>query len=77
MYVNHFDRFVKQDDEAPTVGIILCKMKSDALVEITLPKHSNFTAARYQLYLPDKEALKRELLRWAAEQGDRSDGEER
>lgn len=63
MYVNHFDRFIKEADEAQTVGIVLCKMKSDALVEITLPKASNITAARYQLYLPDKETLKRELMR--------------
>lgn len=69
MYVNYFDRYVKQDDEAPTVGILLCKMKSDALVEITLPAHSNITAARYQTYLPDKETLKQELLHWAEAQG--------
>lgn len=70
MYVNYFDRYVKQDDEAPTVGILLCKMKSDALVEITLPKDSNITAARYQTCLPDKEMLKQELLHWAGEQND-------
>lgn len=70
MYVNYFDRYVKQDDEAPTVGILLCKMKSDALVEITLPKDSNITAARYQTCLPDKEILKQELLHWAGEQND-------
>ncbi len=69
MYVNHFDRFVKLPDEAPTVGIVLCKMKSDALVKITLPKHSNITAARYQTHLPDKAALKRQLLGWADELG--------
>ena len=34
MYVNYFDRFEKQDDESPTVGIILCKDKSKALVEM-------------------------------------------
>lgn len=64
MYVNHFDRHVKLPDEAPTVGIVLCKMKSDAMVRITLPKHSNITAARYQTHLPDKDALKRQLLGW-------------
>ncbi len=73
MYVNYFDRYVKQDDEAPTVGILLCKMKSDALVEITLPRDSNITAARYQTYLPDKETLKQELLHWAEEQGEQND----
>lgn len=27
MYVNYFDRFVKQDFEKPTIGILLCKEK--------------------------------------------------
>jgi predicted nuclease of restriction endonuclease-like (RecB) superfamily len=61
MYVNYFDRFVKLADEKPTVGIILCKKKKDSLVEITLPKDSNIHASQYQLYLPDKEALKQQL----------------
>lgn len=75
MYVNYFDRYEKQDDEAPTVGILLCKMKSDALVEITLPKDSNITAARYQTCLPDKETLKQELLQWTEEQAEAGDME--
>ena len=37
MYVNYFDRYVKQDFEKPTIGILLCKEKNDALVELTLP----------------------------------------
>jgi YhcG PDDEXK nuclease domain len=37
MYVNYFDRFVKNDQENSTVGIVLCKKKNTALVEITLP----------------------------------------
>jgi predicted nuclease of restriction endonuclease-like (RecB) superfamily len=61
MYVNYFDRFVKLDDEQPTVGIILCKKKKDSLVKITLPEGANIHATKYQLYLPDKEALKRQL----------------
>ncbi len=64
MYVNYFDRFVKLDDESPTVGIVLCKKKHDALVEITLPKDSNIHAKEYQLYLPDKELLRRKLEEW-------------
>lgn len=35
MYVNYFDRYVKQDFEKPTIGILLCKEKNDALVELT------------------------------------------
>ncbi len=61
MYVNYFDRYVKTEDELPTIGILLCHRKSDALVELTLPKGSNIFASKYQLYLPSKEELKREL----------------
>ena len=64
MYVNYYDRHVKTGDEKPTVGIILCKKKHDALVEITLPKAVNIFAKRYQLYLPTKEELRQKLLDW-------------
>jgi hypothetical protein len=37
---------------------LLCKDKSDTLVEITLPEEANIYASKYQLYLPDKEELK-------------------
>jgi predicted nuclease of restriction endonuclease-like (RecB) superfamily len=67
MYVNYFDRYVKKEDEHPTVGIILCKRKSDILVEITLPKNANIYASEYKLYLPSKQELKRKLLEWASE----------
>ena len=67
MYVNYFDRFVKLADEHPTIGIVLCKKKHDALVEITLPEGANIHAREYQLYLPDKELLRRMLEKWSAE----------
>ena len=57
MYVNYFDRRVKADDELPTIGILLCDDKSDAVVELTLPEDSNIYASRYQLYLPSKQEL--------------------
>lgn len=61
MYVNYFDRYVKTEDELPTIGIVLCHRKNDALVELTLPENSNIFASKYQLYLPSKEELKKEL----------------
>jgi predicted nuclease of restriction endonuclease-like (RecB) superfamily len=67
MYVNYFDRYVKLEDENPTVGILLCKQKSDALVELTLPKESNVYASQYQLYLPSKEVLRQKLIEWTTE----------
>ena len=68
MYVNYFDRHVKLDHENPTVGIILCRKKHDALVEITLPEDANIHASKYQLYLPSKEELRQKLIAWTEEQ---------
>ena len=60
MYVNYYDRFVKLEDESPTIGILLCADKSDAMVEITLPKENNqIFASKYQTILPSKETLKK------------------
>jgi predicted nuclease of restriction endonuclease-like (RecB) superfamily len=67
MYVNYFDRYIKTPDENPTIGIVLCKRKKDALVELTLPKDANIFAAQYQLYLPSKEELQRQLEEAARE----------
>ena len=67
MYVNYFDRYVKLEDENATIGIILCKKKNDALVEITLPKDANIHASEYQLYLPSKEELQQRLSEWIKE----------
>ena len=59
MYVHYYDRFVKLPDENKTVGIILCRDKKDALVEITLPDETNpIFASKYQTVLPNKEELK-------------------
>jgi len=68
MYVNYFDRYVKTDGENATIGIILCKKKNEALVEITLPKDANIHAREYQLYLPSKEELRQKLQEWAGEE---------
>jgi hypothetical protein len=63
MYVNYYDRFVKTPEENKTVGIIICKNKKDAIVELTLPENNEqIFASRYQLYLPSKEELQ-QLIR--------------
>ena len=67
MYVNYFDRYVKTDFEKPTIGILLCETKNDALVELTLPKDANIYAQQYALCLPDKALLQRKLAEWIAE----------
>ncbi len=70
MYVNYFDRYIKQDFEKPTIGILLCKEKNDALVELTLPREANIYATEYALYLPDKKELQNKLNEWTAEYED-------
>ena len=65
MYVNYYNREVKLKDENPTIGMILCKTKNDALVKLTLPEDVNIYAPRYQLYLPSKEELKKKLIEWS------------
>ena len=73
MYVNYFDRFVKTGKENPTIGILLCKQRNKALVEITLPKNANIHAREYQLYLPSKGELQQKLLGWIEEKGAAND----
>ena len=68
MYVNYYDRYEKQEDENPTIGVLLCQDKEDSLVELTLPKDSNIYASKYQLYLPDKRMLQRKLQEWIDEE---------
>ena len=70
MYVNYYNRHVKQEFENPTIGILLCGEKSDALVELTLPENSNVYASQYSLYLPDKILLQRKLKEWIEEFND-------
>lgn len=62
MYVNYYDRLMKSPDENSTIGIILCKEAKKAVVEFTLPKdNEQIFARKYQLYLPSKEELKKQL----------------
>jgi len=60
MYVNYYDRFVKMEHENKTIGIVLCRKKNDAIVEITLPENNEqIFASKYLTTLPSKEELKK------------------
>jgi predicted nuclease of restriction endonuclease-like (RecB) superfamily len=60
MYVNYYDRKVKLENEDSTIGIILCRTKDDALVEMTLPENNEqIFASKYLTVLPSKEELKK------------------
>ncbi len=65
MYVNYFDREIKLEDENPSIGIILCKEKNDFVIEYSLPENNQqIFSKEYQLYLPNKEKLKRMLSQY-------------
>lgn len=58
MYVNFYDRYEKQSFESPTIGVLLCADKNDAMVKITLPENNKtIVASKYQLYLPTEQQL--------------------
>ncbi|PHQ55652.1 MAG: hypothetical protein COC16_04830 [Lutibacter sp.] len=59
MYVNYYDREIKLKDENKTIGLILCKNKSEAVVEYTLPENNEqIFASKYKTILPSKDELK-------------------
>lgn len=65
MYVNYYDREVRLKDENKTIGIVLCKDKSDSVVEYTLPENNEQVfASKYQTVLPSKEELKLLINEW-------------
>ena len=56
MYVNFYDREIKQPDDNPTVGLVLCEDKKDAVVRYALSKDNRqIFASRYKLYLPTED----------------------
>lgn len=62
MYVHYYDRKVKLPDENPTIGIVLCRDKNNAVVEMTLPEdNKQIFASKYETVLPSKEALQKLL----------------
>lgn len=59
MYVNYYDREIRLDDENKTIGIVLCRDKSESVVEYTLPENNEqIFASKYKTVLPSKEELK-------------------
>lgn len=64
MYVRMFDTYRKGKDDNPTVGIILCSEKDEAIVKFSVMNDSEqLFASKYKLYLPSAEELTTELKR--------------
>lgn len=65
LYVNYFDREKRNEGDQPTLGLILCTDKNDAVVKYTLGQElqKRIFASRYKLYLPTETELKDEMRR--------------
>ncbi len=71
LYVNYFDHERRTKGDNPTLGLILCTDKNDAVVRYTLgpDQEKKIFASRYKLYLPTEAELKAELKREIRELG--------
>jgi predicted nuclease of restriction endonuclease-like (RecB) superfamily len=65
LYVNYYDQECCAEDDNPTLGLILCTDKNDAVVRYTLgPNQQNkIFASRYKLHLPSEAELQAEIRR--------------
>ena len=63
-YIRIYDEQKRGEGDSPTIGLILCSQKSEAVVKYSVLKDSEqLFAAKYMAYLPTEEELKRELER--------------
>jgi predicted nuclease of restriction endonuclease-like (RecB) superfamily len=65
LYVNYYDRERRTEGDNPTLGLILCADKNDAVVRYTLgaDQQKKIFASRYKLHLPSEAELRAELRR--------------
>jgi predicted nuclease of restriction endonuclease-like (RecB) superfamily len=63
-YVRLFDAQGRTEGDRPTIGLILCTEKNEAVARYSiLHEHKQLFAAKYVTYLPTVEELERELVR--------------
>jgi predicted nuclease of restriction endonuclease-like (RecB) superfamily len=68
LYVNWYDQVMLAEGDNPSIGLILCTEKNDAVVRYVLAERSRqIFASRYQLYLPTEAQLQDELRRELAQ----------
>jgi predicted nuclease of restriction endonuclease-like (RecB) superfamily len=64
MYVRMYDDLKRNDEDGPTVGIILCAQKNESVVRYSmLQGNEQLFASKYKLVLPSEEELRAELDR--------------
>jgi hypothetical protein len=63
-YVRMFDAHAKPPGDNPTIGLILCSGKNQAVARYSVLHESrHLFAAKYLTYLPSEDELQRELRR--------------
>ena len=63
-YVRMFDAHAKPANDSPTVGLILCSQKNEAVAKYSvLAENRRLFAAKYLTYLPSEKELRHELER--------------
>ncbi len=64
LYVRWYEQNVKVPGDNPTIGIILCSEKNEAMVRYTMLEESKqLFASKYMLFLPTERELEMELKR--------------
>jgi len=64
MYVRYFEDKVRQENDNPTIGLILCTEKNNTIVKYSLLNESKqIFASKYMTYLPTEKELKKEIER--------------
>jgi len=64
MYVRYFEDKIRQENDNPTIDLILCTEKNHTVVKYSLLNESKqIFASKYKLYLPTEEELRKEIER--------------
>lgn len=72
-YIRMFDDLYKHADDNPTLGLILCSEKNEAVVKYSvLAEHKQIFASKYLLELPSVQTLQEEMVRERKQLEDRT-----
>lgn len=62
MYVRMYDDLIKEDDDQPTIGVLLCTDTDNTIARyLVLHENEQLFAAKYMTYMPSEEELRREI----------------
>ena len=62
MYIRMYDEIKRNEDDNPTLGIVLCSETDEDIARYSILKgNEQLFASKYKLYLPSEEELKAEI----------------